>query len=160
MNTEVELTEEEVEDEGLEAPEDQEELEFRRQAAEGAKIGGVEQFMVLATAAIADTFEIFAGLIGWIPVLGWMTWFFAYAFGLFVSGALFVWALLRGVTGGIVVKKAFKRLVTLVGGFVADAMTAGILPMRTITLWLTIRLNNKDQSGELSRVTKLLKKVV
>jgi|SRR3989344_3921101 len=155
MNAEAEL-EEEVEDE---LPEDEEELEFKRQASERAKIGAIESFMVLAAAASADALEMLAGLIGWIPIIGQIAWFFAFAFGLVVSGALLLWAFLRGISGGIVIKKSVTRLIILAGGFLADALTAGILPIRTITLALTIWFNNRAEGKNLSGIIKLLEKV-
>src|SRR3989344_1331244 len=157
MDGRIELSEEEIE--AKELPEDKDELEFRRGGAERAKIGIVEGLMVLMTAAAADTLELFAGFMVWIPILGQIAWLFAFTFGFFVSGTLLLWAFLRGVSGGTVMKKVVKRLIMLAGGFLADALTAGILPIRTITMALTIWLNNRAEGKELSGIIKLLEKV-
>ncbi|MBI2010869.1 MAG: hypothetical protein HYS89_01390 [Candidatus Colwellbacteria bacterium] len=147
---------EEVEEEPLEGVE---ELEFKRQDAERAKIGAVEGFIVLGAAAIADLFEILAGLVFWVPIFGQVIWFLAFTFGLFISGTILIWSLLRGISGRLVVKRAVRRLIFLMGGFLADALTVGVLPIRTITLAITIWLNNRSQGKELSGILKLLEKV-
>ncbi|MBI3088896.1 MAG: hypothetical protein HYY99_01420 [Candidatus Colwellbacteria bacterium] len=112
-----------------------EEWEEKRRRAERDKVGLVEALLLLMLAATADVFEIIAGL---TVVL----WIIGLILGLFVSGVIFMWAVLRGGSTYLI----FRRVIITVGGWLLDAALLGILPIRTIALFLTIWINNRDAS--------------
>lgn len=126
---------------------------------EDVKISLPESIIVVLLAASADAFEIVAALIAAVPVVGLVVWLMAFSFGIFVSVIIIIWSLLKGARGSFVVKYATRRLIALIGGAILDALTGGILPMRTIVLIITIWLNNHFADKDLERVLSLLKKV-
>ncbi len=110
-----------------------EEWEDKRRRGERDKIGLVEALLLLMLAASADLFEIVAGLTVVLAIIGLL-------FGFFVSGIIFMWAILRGGTGYLI----FRRVIINVAGWLLDVFSLGILPIRTLALLLTIWYNNHD----------------
>ena len=86
------------------------------------------------------------GIVIWLPV---------FLFGLSVSIGIFMWSMLRGVNGSFFVKRALILIV----GFVFDGMTAGVVPIRTLTLIITIWLNNHFEKEKLDRMIAKLEKI-
>lgn len=110
-----------------------EEWEDKRRRGERDKIELVEALLLLMLAASADLFEIVAGLTVVLAIIGLL-------FGFFVSGIIFMWAILRGGTGYLI----FRRVIINVAGWLLDVFSLGILPIRTLALLLTIWYNNHD----------------
>ena len=59
------------------------------------------------------------------------------AFGMFTSAVLAIWLWFRGGSFG-----AAKKLVVFLIGSVFDSLTAGVLPLRTISLFVAIWIHN------------------
>lgn len=119
-----------------------EEWEEKRRQAERDKIGLVEALLLLMLAAAADLFEIIAGLTIVLAIIGVL-------FGFFVSGIIFIWAILRGGTSYLI----FRRVAITVGGWLLDVLSLGILPIRTLALLLTIWYNNHDANKRIKEAT-------
>src|SRR3990167_10009236 len=116
-----------------------EEGENSRKKGEENKISLAEQIILILIAAPADLFEFIAPFVVAVLVVGWATWALALLFGLIASTIIFLWSLLRGARGEMIVAK--KVVVVALSVFV-DAATAGILPMRTFGLIIAIWLHN------------------
>lgn len=127
-----------------------EDQEWKRRQAERDKVSLVEAILLLMVAATADVFEVIAGLTIFLLPLGLI-------FGLLASGTIFMWAILRGGSGYLV----FRRIIITIGGWFLDAVFLGILPIRTIALFLTFWVNNRDANRRLreavERIEQLLK---
>ena len=146
INEELEAASEiEVRTSGLEELEEQ---EFKLRQAERDKIGLVEALLLLMLAAAADLFEIVAGL---TVVL----WLIGLVFGFFVSGVILMWAILRGGSSYLV----FRRIIITIGGWLLDAATLGILPIRTLALLLTIWYNNHDANKRIKEAMERIEEI-
>ncbi len=133
--------------------------ELINQAAEHEKekISLPETIIFILLAASADVFEIF-GVVVSLSGVGAAIGILAFLYGLMISFVIVLWSFFRSVGGSIVVKLAVRRSMALIGGAVADALTGGVLPMRTIVLAITIWLNNKFADKELGRILGILEK--
>lgn len=98
----------------------------------GDEIGLMEKLIVLIASGLMDILEIIGGIAALsvvgalitvpIDILGWL-----------VSGGIFIWSFFRTGWQGIV-----ANLI----GLLADALTAGILPGRTIGAAISIKIRN------------------
>ena len=123
------------------SPEQNEEgLRFERRGSEKAKVSLGEAVLLVVVAAISDLLEP-------IPVFGFVV-------GLAASGAILLWSVFRGIHGRFFAKK----IVTLLISFLADSLTGGIFPIRTLSLVITIWLNNHVEEKNLVRISKILGK--
>ena len=134
--------------------EDPEELEHQRNNSEKAKITLPETIIFTMLSLFTDTIEILAGLVNILPVLGQAIWFIVWVFGIFVSAIIILWSFIRGVHGRYGIKMAVTRII----GFVFDSALAGILPIRTLTLIITIWINNHLEGKNINRLVSLLEK--
>ena len=136
-----------------------EDLESQQDESERAKISLPESLILLMLSASADIFEIIGFLaFGAFPV-GTILWILSIAYGLFVSIVLIFWAFLRSVYGRFIVQRLVKRkLIPLLIGFLFEAGTVTTLPARTISLAITIWLNNHFEENELQRIVGVLQK--
>ncbi len=132
-----------------------EELKTESENSERAKISLPETIILIMLSGIADAFEFFSGLSFPVPIIGQVVWLIAFAFGIFISTIIILWSIFRGAKGRFVI----KRLVILTISFLFDAATAGVLPIRTIALAITIWLNNHLEEKNLQRVLALLGKI-
>lgn len=125
------------------------EWEDKRRRAEKDKISFfVEGMLMLMVAATADFFEILTGL-------SVVLWLIGLIFGLFASGIIFMWAILRGGEGYLM----FRRVIINIAGWFFDAALLGFLPIRTLALSLTIWVNNKDANKRLKEATEHIEEV-
>ncbi len=133
--------------------------ELINQAAEHEKekISLPETIIFILLAASADVFEIF-GVVVSLSGVGAAIGILAFLYGLMISFVIILWSFFRSVGASIVVKLVVRRSMALMGGAVADALTGGVLPMRTIVLAITIWLNNKFADKELGRILGILEK--
>ncbi|MBI2595054.1 MAG: hypothetical protein HYW38_02255 [Candidatus Colwellbacteria bacterium] len=125
-----------------------EEWEEKRRRGERDKIELVEALLLLMLAASADLFEIVAGLTVVLAIIGLL-------FGFFVSGIIFMWAILRGGTGYLI----FRRVIINVAGWLLDVFSLGILPIRTLALLLTIWYNNHDANRRIKEATGRIEEI-
>lgn len=130
-----------------------EELGVEKDKSSNAIISLPEKIIFIAISVVADALEIFAFLTIGIPAVGFGLWLMSYFFGIFVSAAIFVWSMFRGVNGSFFVKK----LLILGIGFLVDEAMLGVLPIRTLTLVVTIWLNNHIEQEKLTVILRLLK---
>lgn len=129
--------------------EELEEWEDKKRRAEKDKISFfVEGMLLLMVAAVADFFEILTGL-------SVVLWLVGLVFGLFASGIIFMWAILRGGEGYLV----FRRIIINIAGWLFDAVLLGILPIRTIALLLTFWYNNRDAKKRIEEATTRIEEI-
>lgn len=134
--------------------EDEEESSAKADYAQGAKITLPEIILTVSASSVADIAEFLGTLALAIPVIGVAIYGLCYIFGLVVSGGLFLWSSLRGVSGSFFV----KRLVIMTAGLLADEATGGGLPIRTITLIIVIYLNNRFEEGTKNKILSGIEK--
>src|SRR3972149_6845858 len=85
----------------------------------------------------ADIGEIVGALAWVIPIAGQGLWLLMAAFRITTSAVIATWLWFRGVSFG-----AAKKLVVFLIGSVFDSLTTGILPLRTISLFVAIWIHN------------------
>ncbi|OGY96455.1 MAG: hypothetical protein A2128_02635 [Candidatus Liptonbacteria bacterium GWC1_60_9] len=85
----------------------------------------------------ADIGEIVGALAWVIPIAGQGLWLLMAAFGMMTSAVIATWLWFRGGSFG-----AAKKLVVFLIGSVFDSLTTGILPLRTISLFVAIWIHN------------------
>jgi len=132
----------------------EEDLEHGRDSSEKAKISLPETIIFVMLSLFTDTIEFLAGLANVLPVVGQAIWFIVWIFGIFVSATIILWTFIRGVHGRRAAKIAVARIVF----FAADSVLLGFLPIRTITLVITIWLNNHWESKNIHGILGLLEK--
>jgi hypothetical protein len=151
-----ETTEESI-DEADEAEESSDEEEANEKIAqqEKAHIGLAETVMVVLAAFVGDLVEMF------IPYVGAF-------FGLLVSALIFLWTLMRGMGNHFYLKK----LVINSSGLVLDTAVTFAGPallllfyyllnfIRTLTVIITIWLNNKFTKKEIGKIKNVLGKAL
>jgi len=85
----------------------------------------------------ADIGEIVGALAWVIPIAGQGLWLLMAAFGMMTSAVIAIWLWFRGGSFG-----AAKKLVVFLIGSVFDSLMAGVLPLRTISLFVAIWIHN------------------
>lgn len=105
--------------------------------SEGGKISLPEIIFFVLWAAISDALEILGDFALAIPVAGIGIWFITEGFGILTSAVIAIWLMLRGGSFG-----QAKKLITFILGSVFDSLTAGALPLRTISLIVAIWMHN------------------
>ena len=105
--------------------------------SEREKITPPEMIFFGLWALFADIGEI-VGVFAWaIPFAGQGLWLLMVAFGMFTSAVIAIWLWFRGGSFG-----AAKKLVVFLIGSVFDSLMAGVLPLRTISLFVAIWIHN------------------
>jgi len=156
--------EEELEEDILEAPiagdgESLEDLEFEKRSSEKAKIELPEAFVFVMLALVADGIEFLMGFAHLLPVLGQAMWFMGWIFGLSISATIILWLILKGAYEGPATKKKRKVIVNAII-FLADAVIlGGWLPLRSISLMVTIWLSNRSEGKRLERALFAIEKI-
>ena len=85
----------------------------------------------------ADIGEIVGALAWVIPIAGQGLWLLMAAFGMMTSAVIATWLWFRGGSFG-----AAKKLVVFLIGSVFDSLMAGVLPLRTISLFVAVWIHN------------------
>jgi len=85
----------------------------------------------------ADIGEIVGALAWVIPIAGQGLWLLMAAFGMMTSAVIATWLWFRGGSFG-----AAKKLVVFLIGSVFDSLTTGVLPLRTISLFVAVWIHN------------------
>jgi len=85
----------------------------------------------------ADIGEIVGALAWVIPIAGQGLWLLMAAFGMMTSAVIAIWLWFRGGSFG-----AAKKLVVFLIGSVFDSLMAGVLPLRTISLFVAVWIHN------------------
>ena len=105
--------------------------------SEREKITPPEMIFFGLWALFADIGEI-VGVFAWaIPFAGQGLWLLMVAFGMFTSAVIAIWLWFRGGSFG-----AAKKLVVFLIGSVFDSLMAGVLPLRTISLFVAVWIHN------------------
>ena len=98
---------------------------------EQKKISLPEGILMLEVVILADAIEIFVGLTGFGIIIGEVSNF---AFGAVIEG----WLLLKGLRGA-------RNLASMGIGTILDGVSTSILPVKTITMIITIYLVNNPK---------------
>jgi len=117
-------------------------LESEKRSSEKAKISLGETVILVSASALSDILEP-------IPFLGFVV-------GLATSCAIILWSIMRNAHGRFFT----KRVVALLISFLGDSIILlGALPIRTVSLIITIWINNHVEEKNLKRIVSFLGKV-
>lgn len=117
---------------------------------EGDKIPLAETIIMLLIAATADAFELAAVFTACIDFCA--TYSLSLLFGVIASTVIFLWSYLRGTrSGGKMANAAVKKVLIIVFGAGADLITGGFLPLRTVSLIISILYYNNQATLNPSR---------
>lgn len=94
----------------------------------------------------ADIFEAFSLASFGVPVIGQVIWILALFYGFLISAAIFLWSMFKDVGGRYIIK--------LLVGFLADSLTGGFFPIRTIVLAISSWTHNKHLDKYLEKAEK------
>ncbi|MDI6717723.1 MAG: hypothetical protein QMD86_01590 [Patescibacteria group bacterium] len=109
------------------------------------KISLPVSIILVMTVAICDVLEFFVSMTGFGIMISEITNFL-------IGGAIEFYIFIIGGRG-------FKQLGTFMIGTAADGFTGGFLPVKTLTLLLTIYfINHPDKLGGLENITKVATK--
>lgn len=129
-------------------------------SGEGNKISIAESVILVLIAASSDLFELLAAFAAAVPIVGWGVWALAFLFGLIASTIIFLWTFLRSVKGNFVTRVAIKKIVTMALGTLIDAITGGVLPLRTAALLLVIWLHNRAAEKDGDRLAAAIRRAI
>jgi hypothetical protein len=116
---------------------------------EGGKITLPEIIFFGSWAFLADAAEILGAFVLAVPLIGIVLWIMMAAFGLFSSAVIAIWLFSRGASYGIA-RRAIRKVIIYLGGSAADALTGGMLPLRTVSLLLAIWIHNHPKLSSIA----------
>lgn len=116
-----------------------------------------EIILIVMVALSADLAEILGFVVITIPIVGIVIFALLYFFGLLASGTVILWSFLRG---GINTKRSAKRIVTVLLSSSGDAVSGGVLPLRTVGIVVAIWLHNRDAKGRGGDASSTIKKTI